>query len=249
MLFQKNKLKKLEERKTNIKKNVLLLTAHPDDETMFFLPLVKYLLKENYNLHVLCLTFGQLQNDISSSKRKAEFEKVMNNLNIKKYEILNLEKEGLYDSNKTQWDNKITNKYCTEYINKQKINVVFSFDQYGVSGHNNHIALYNFLHAFKQNTENKNNEIIKLYVLESVNILRKYFIPVDITVLLMKEFINVLYLSILGKELFDSFIFLNFEFFSSWKLMAIYKSQFLWFRKLWVIFSRYNYINTFKRLI
>ena len=37
--------------------NALLLTAHPDDETMFFLPTFTHVLQK-YNLHLLCVTNG-----------------------------------------------------------------------------------------------------------------------------------------------------------------------------------------------
>ena len=38
---------------------VLLLTAHPDDEVMFFAPTIQTLLAHNVDLHILCLSTGE----------------------------------------------------------------------------------------------------------------------------------------------------------------------------------------------
>ena len=41
------------------KKKILLLTAHPDDECMFFAPSIKGLCRSEYvELHILCITNG-----------------------------------------------------------------------------------------------------------------------------------------------------------------------------------------------
>lgn len=38
---------------------VLLVIAHPDDECMFFTPVILSLLKRGCDIHVLCLTTGE----------------------------------------------------------------------------------------------------------------------------------------------------------------------------------------------
>ncbi|KAL8129473.1 LOW QUALITY PROTEIN: hypothetical protein V2J09_018628 [Rumex salicifolius] len=40
------------------KKNVLLVIAHPDDESMFFAPSINYLTSRGHNIHILCLSTG-----------------------------------------------------------------------------------------------------------------------------------------------------------------------------------------------
>jgi len=37
---------------------VLLVTAHPDDECMFFLPTIRAYLKQGAEVHILCLSIG-----------------------------------------------------------------------------------------------------------------------------------------------------------------------------------------------
>lgn len=40
------------------KRNVLLVVAHPDDESMFFSPTISYITSRGHNLHILCLSIG-----------------------------------------------------------------------------------------------------------------------------------------------------------------------------------------------
>ena len=40
--------------------NVLILTAHPDDECMFFAPLIMKLFGKGYKVHILCCSSGKL---------------------------------------------------------------------------------------------------------------------------------------------------------------------------------------------
>lgn len=44
------------------------------------------------------------------------------------------------------------------------------------------------------------------------------------------------------------YTFLNYNVLSAWKAMAIHHSQFVYYRKAFVIFSRYAYINTIEPL-
>ena len=53
---------KLVSRETSIssKKNVLILTAHPDDECMFFTPTILGLQEQGHRVYIVCLTKGNL---------------------------------------------------------------------------------------------------------------------------------------------------------------------------------------------
>jgi N-acetylglucosaminylphosphatidylinositol deacetylase len=39
--------------------SVLLVTAHPDDEAMFFAPTIHTLLQQGASVHILCLSNGK----------------------------------------------------------------------------------------------------------------------------------------------------------------------------------------------
>lgn len=76
----------------------------------------------------------------------------------------------------------------------------------------------------------ENTKDIKFYELISVNIIRKYIGIFDIIV----------------PEEVSYLTFLNLNIFLNWNAMQTHYSQFVWFRKLFVFFSRYGYINTLK---
>lgn len=60
----------------------MLVTAHPDDEAMFFLPTITYLNDSNYDIHLICLSNGNA-NKIGKI-REAELEKCSKYLKINK---------------------------------------------------------------------------------------------------------------------------------------------------------------------
>eukprot|EP01015_Nassula_variabilis_P035847 TRINITY_DN9106_c0_g1_i1.p2 TRINITY_DN9106_c0_g1~~TRINITY_DN9106_c0_g1_i1.p2 ORF type:complete len:110 (-),score=34.40 TRINITY_DN9106_c0_g1_i1:184-513(-) len=74
---------------------------------------------------------------------------------------------------------------------------------------------------------------IKVYSLETVKFpLRRYCGILDFFLSFYKDF-----------------LYLNFNLFYSLKAMSIHKSQFVWFRKLFVLFSRYTYLNNLNPII
>ncbi|XP_019194812.1 PREDICTED: probable N-acetylglucosaminyl-phosphatidylinositol de-N-acetylase [Ipomoea nil] len=42
----------------SLKRNVLLVIAHPDDESMFFAPTINYLTSKGHTVHILCMSTG-----------------------------------------------------------------------------------------------------------------------------------------------------------------------------------------------
>lgn len=65
--------------------------------------------------------------------------------------------------------------------------------------------------------------------METTNILRKYTGILELLLVPFKEY---------------AWVRLNY--FHGYNSMALHKSQFVWFRKLFVFFSRYTYINTYR---
>jgi hypothetical protein len=49
--------------------NLLLVTAHPDDEAMFFAPTLHKLQQQGTTIHILCLSTGELINYTSSGDK------------------------------------------------------------------------------------------------------------------------------------------------------------------------------------
>jgi N-acetylglucosaminylphosphatidylinositol deacetylase len=110
------------------------------------------------------------------------------------------------------------------YIKENKINGIVTFDHKGISGHPNHIACYHGISMLRKNPEHAE---VKMYALETVNVLRKFIGVFD---------------AMFSAKSNWSFIHLDCRY--NWKAMKAHWSQFVWFRWVFIAFSRYTYINT-----
>ncbi|XP_038014357.1 N-acetylglucosaminyl-phosphatidylinositol de-N-acetylase isoform X4 [Motacilla alba alba] len=139
----------------------------------------------------------------------------------------------LPDDPAVEWDTQLLATLVLEHIEAKNINLVVTFDAGGVSGHANHISLYNavrYLHS-----EGKLPEGCRVLVLESVNLCRKYISFLDV-------FISCL---LPGDALF---ILTEEETEQAKRAMRCHRSQLLWFRRLYLRFSRYLVLNSLRLL-
>lgn len=67
-----------------------------------------------------------------------------------------------------------------------------------------------------------------MYELQSVNLIRKYSGVADLLPSLLADF-----------------MFTKFNPIASYRTMSKHVSQFVWYRRLFLIFSRYGYVNTY----
>lgn len=96
---------------------------------------------------------------------------------------------------------------------------------------------------------NGKSAIIELYQLDTIYTpLRKYIAPLELFFLLYPWLCGV-FSSSFSPSGDNSKIplFLSFRPLQVWRAMAIHHSQFVWYRKLSVLFSRYSYINTWTK--
>jgi N-acetylglucosaminylphosphatidylinositol deacetylase len=199
-------------------KKILLIIAHPDDESMFFIPFLNYF--KGSEISLLCLTNG---NSSGLGKvREKELNQVSSLLSLKEITILN--DEEFPDSMTSTWSSSSVAKAISTYLSTHEINCILTFDDYGVSGHLNHISLYQSLSSHRSSFKS-----IQMWSLESTSLFRKYIGLFDIIFSSRSEFAVI-----------------NFNPFLAWKAMSTHNSQFVWYRKLFVVFSRYAYLNTFK---
>ena len=127
------------------------------------------------------------------------------------------------------------------------IDVLITFDSYGVSSHPNHISLYLGARSFVQALTNGSAfaSPVDLYTLTTVGIARKY-----------SSFLDVFATLLSGKSAKDedkahpeSLVFMNqlvggHAFGTAWRAMTeAHKSQMVWFRYGWITLSRYMVIN------
>ncbi|XP_064251076.1 N-acetylglucosaminyl-phosphatidylinositol de-N-acetylase isoform X3 [Passer domesticus] len=139
----------------------------------------------------------------------------------------------LPDDPAVEWDTQLLATLVLEHIEAKNINLVVTFDAGGVSGHANHISLYTavrYLHS-----EGKLPEGCRVLVLESVNLCRKYI-----------SFLDVLISCLLPRDAL--FILTEEETEQAKRAMRCHRSQLLWFRQLYLLFSRYLVLNSLRLL-
>ncbi|RLN80022.1 hypothetical protein BBO99_00004818 [Phytophthora kernoviae] len=158
-----------------------------------------------------------------------------------------LEDPKLQDGMESQWDVPHIAAIVAAYVDKHSIDVVFTFDDYGVSGHANHIAThFGVKRALQQQQERCNaaesdEKIVRGWGLESTSLVRKYVGILDTALSYWLSRQD-------GEQDERQFVFV-FRPRWNYNAMAMHQSQFVWYRRLFVAFSRYTFINTFRSLL
>ncbi|XP_077220993.1 uncharacterized protein LOC143854769 isoform X2 [Tasmannia lanceolata] len=216
------------------KKNILLVIAHPDDESMFFSPTILYLTSRGYNLHILCMSTGDVEG--KGNIRKEEFYQACAILKVPLQQVKVLDHPALQDGFDKTWSHDLLQKFIGEELINRDIDLLITFDNCGVSGHRNHCDVHHGICMLLRENSRRN---IKAWELISTNIARKYSGPVDI------------WLSILCSLHYprgQMYCLVNGHPHKSFLAMAQHGSQWVWFRKLFVLLSSYTYMNTLRKI-
>jgi N-acetylglucosaminylphosphatidylinositol deacetylase len=199
--------------------NYLLVIAHPDDECLFFSPI---LLSLDCNKYILCLSNG-------NNHRSDEFRRSCEQLRVKDHRIID-DHIYLKDDQSVSWSSEAILGHVKQSIRRWNISTIISFDENGVSGHRNHSSIYYALLQLSENSQ------IHFLSLQSLPIYRKYFTLIEfIRIYLIPKSINTKRFILPVK---DSWI--------PYKAMLEHRSQLVWFRYLYLLFSRYIWINDFR---
>jgi len=199
--------------------NYLLVIAHPDDECLFFAPI---LLSLHSNIYVLCLSNGH-------NHRSDELRRSCNQLHVKDYKIID-DQINLKDDQSVSWSSDAILGHVKQSIRQWNISTMISFDQYGISGHRNHSAIYYALLNLSKISQ------LHFLSLQSLPIYRKYFT--------LFELFRVYFMS---NSMRSKIFILPIEYrLTPHKAMFEHRSQLVWFRYLYLLFSCYIWINDFK---
>ncbi|KAF9974733.1 N-acetylglucosaminyl-phosphatidylinositol de-N-acetylase [Actinomortierella ambigua] len=258
--------------------NVALVIAHPDDEVMFFGPTLAELTRpENNNqVRVLCLSSGN--HDGLGEIRKKELVNSLKTFGLRENHLTILDNDGLKDGPKELWDPSLVGDQMNLFAKKHAVETLITFDERGISGHTNHIACFvglsYFVRTFKDRTTVK-----YCYVLKTVPLLRKYISILDLpATMLFTEALMPLVSQITGlgaaasligaensitnpgrgassgnrrvlrpKELL--FVSPVSAVVQAKSAMQKHESQMVWFRKIYVVASRYMAINELRRVM
>lgn len=205
------------------KENILFITAHPDDECMFFSPAI--LGMQGSNLFLVCLSIGDAEG--LGKVRSKELLASCNRLGIPPRNVFQINSCMLPDSMSAEWDAREILGIVLPLLKSKRIDRIVTFDAYGVSGHANHRAIYQ---AIKSGVD-QGNISIPVYVLISVSLLRKFTSVFDIL------FTDLTHRSDL------TFVASPHHYQVGRNAMFEHSSQLVWFRYLYLLFSRYMVIN------
>ncbi|ALC47316.1 CG4433 [Drosophila busckii] len=210
---------------------VLLVTAHPDDECMFFGPLIYSLVQRaDCQVYVLCLSNGNFEQQ--AQLRREELFRACKRLGVVESNVILVNATNLPDDPNVEWRPDAVAGLILHTVESLDIQAIFTFDRDGVSSHPNHCAVY--YAAASLCLANLLPKACKFYTLDSINLARKYLSVFD---LLCTCFMSTHWCIL------------------SWKEAAIvrgamleHQSQMKWFRWLYIYTSRYMYINSMREV-
>ncbi|KAH7098620.1 LmbE-like protein, partial [Auriculariales sp. MPI-PUGE-AT-0066] len=203
-------------------KRALLLTAHPDDECMFFAPTVHALVKNpDVQVYSLCLSNGNADGigDIRGSELRASLDVL--GIPANQSELVN--HSELQDIFTHRWDAKVIASVVEKFVRSHGIDTILTFDAGGVSGHPNHVSLPAGAALVSG---------VRIAVLKTTGVTQKYSSFLD------KAFIGR------TSSTFDGAYVSNLTgYIRGVQAMMAHWSQLVWFRWLYISFSRYMWTN------
>ncbi|CAL8364123.1 unnamed protein product [Lota lota] len=209
----------------------LIVTAHPDDECMFFAPTIIRLVELNATVRLLCLSEGNYYNQ--GTQRKKELLNSCAMLGIPASHVTILDQKELPDDPSAEWSISLISSLVRKHIRSHSFNMVLTFDERGVSGHANHTAIHEAV-SHLASTGQVTDDCC-LLSLVTVGLFRKYLFFLELPV-------SWLWPSALccvtGPRGYAK----------AKTAMFCHVTQLLWFRHLYIFFSRYMFVNTFQML-
>jgi len=118
---------------------------------------------------------------------------------------------------------------------------IVTFDLGGVSGHPNHGALAQAMAHLQQTTAPGFTP--KVWCLETTSFVRKYVGLLDVPLSFLLAAFRSTRRSDQGQDP-EMRVALNFQPWQAYSAMLAHASQFVWYRRLFILFSRYTYVNT-----
>eukprot|EP00252_Welwitschia_mirabilis_P000821 TRINITY_DN10805_c0_g1_i1.p1 TRINITY_DN10805_c0_g1~~TRINITY_DN10805_c0_g1_i1.p1 ORF type:complete len:173 (+),score=20.32 TRINITY_DN10805_c0_g1_i1:345-863(+) len=148
----------------------------------------------------------------------------------------------LQDGFDKPWSHAFVAEIIHDAVAAHDINTIITFDKHGVSSHPQHCAVHygvgNFLKETKRLSEGQQKSISGWELL-TTNVMRKYSGPLDI-------WLSILYTLWLSKG--TSYCVFNKRPYLCFVAMAQHDSQWIWYRKLFVMLSSYSYINVLRKM-
>ena len=198
--------------------------AHPDDETLFFLPTILHCLHHHLPISLLCLSTGNA--DGLGRTRQKELLSLTHTLHIPPASLLIIDDERLQDGLTTSWPFKPIADHVDEWRRSRGVSAIVTFDSSGVSQHPNHCAIH---HALNELCYRQHG--LHCYTLLSFPLPQKYL-----------SIVGALW-GWGGRGGVKDMLFVHWDWRVNWRCMRAHWSQLVWYRRLFLIFSVYTYVN------
>ncbi|KAG5342479.1 N-acetylglucosaminyl-phosphatidylinositol de-N-acetylase [Termitomyces sp. T112] len=225
--------------------NVLLLTAHPDDECMFFAPTIRALVRAQTPVFSLCLSVGNA--DGLGSIRRDELAHSLEVLNIPAHRRWAVDHPDLQDNFTARWDPVTIASVLQPYVKSNNIETILTFDADGISGHPNHCSLPDgvaHLPAPPRLYTLVTRPLHAKYIGVLAPLLAKFSFYQDCIYPAVSEHFNQLFRFAAETSSPQPVIVSGiYDYLTALQAMRAHTSQLVWFRWLYVLFSRYMWIN------
>lgn len=140
---------------------------------------------------------------------------------------------NLPDDPNAEWSISLASSVINKHIRAHSFNMVLTFDEHGVSGHANHIAIHKAVSHLASTGQVRND--CCLLSLETVGVLRKYLSYLELP---LSGCLPSCLCCVIGLKGYRQ----------AREAMLCHRTQLLWFRYLYIFFSRYMLVNTFQMI-
>jgi len=211
-------------------KKIMLVVAHPDDESMFFVPFLASAYTQKKHLYLLCLSKGiepgtTRIEEVTEASKRLHFKQLV----VHEFEVSNgnssLGRE-IKDGFDQDWPASTVAQIVEHYRDKWGIDTIVTFDSEGISGHPNHKQT----HRGVVHHSNTTGGELKLHY---------FFLHTTPWYLKYLSWIPLCY----SNADPNSLLYKNSDSNLVWEVMKIHHSQLVWFRKFYLLFSSYVYLN------
>ncbi|CAL8469054.1 g8595 [Coccomyxa elongata] len=214
---------------------VLLVTAHPDDEVIFFSSTITALHASGFQVFLLCLTNGDAHG--LGGVRESELRAAAKALQIDSAHLSILNDSRIQDGHHEEWETEYVAGVVRKEVRRLLINTIITFDPAGVTGHKNHKGCHDGVRQYVTECarEKGSRQCPEAWSLTTTDDMRTHL-----------SFFDIVPSAIDGKRGNESAMFLNHDLVSMFKAMAAHKSQSRWWRH--VLLTRYTFVNTLQRV-